>query len=61
MKPKVKLVGRDGNALAILGACQNAAKKAKWTPEQITEWQNKAMSGNYDNLLCVCMEYFDVR
>ena len=60
-KPRVKLVGEDGNAFAILGRCREAARKAKWTPERIKEFTDKARSGDYSNLLCVCMEYFDVR
>lgn len=60
-KPRVKLVGEDGNAFAILGRCREAARKAKWTPERIKEFTDKALAGGYNNLLCVCMEYFDVR
>jgi hypothetical protein len=60
-KPSVKLVGQDGNAFAILARCRAAARRAKWTPERIQEFADKASSGDYNNLLCVCMEYFDVR
>ena len=60
-KPVVKLVGEDGNAFAILGRCRAVAKKAGWTPEQIKEFMDKAMSGDYDHLLGTCTEYFDVR
>ena len=59
-KPVVKLIGRDGNAYAILGACASAARKAKWTKEQIEEFTTKAMSGDYNHLLCTAMDYFDV-
>jgi len=60
-KPIVKLVGNDGNAWAIIGRCTESARKAKWTSEQINEFRVKAMSGDYDNLLCTASEYFDVR
>jgi hypothetical protein len=60
-KPKVKLVGEDGNAFAILGRCRLAAKKAGWTEEQIKEFTTEAMSGDYDNLLQTVMKQFDVR
>jgi hypothetical protein len=60
-KPRVKLVGENGNAFAILGRCREAARKAGWTSERIKEFTDKATSGNYNNLLCTCMEYFDVR
>jgi hypothetical protein len=59
-KPKLKLVGEDGNAFFILGKAFQAAKKAGWTKEQIEEFKAKATSGDYNNLLAVCMEYFDV-
>lgn len=59
-KPTIKLVGNDGNAFAILGNCKRAAQKAGWTTEQIKEFMDKAKSGDYNHLLCTCMEYFDV-
>jgi len=60
-KPVLKLIGNDGNSFAILGNANRVARKAGWTPERIKEFQNKAISGDYDNLLCVCMEYFEVK
>jgi hypothetical protein len=57
---KVKLVGKDGNAFAILGECYRAAKKAKWTTKQIEEFHEEATSGDYDDLLRTCMKWFDV-
>ena len=57
---KVKLVGQDGNAFMVLGLCQNAARKAGLTSEQIAEWRGEAVIGDYDNLLLTCMKYFVV-
>ncbi len=59
-KPKLKLVGVDGNAFVIMGLAQRAARKAGWSAEQIEEYLAKAKSGDYDNLLAVTMEYFEV-
>ena len=59
-KPKLKLVGENGNAFAILGKAFKVARQAGWTKEQIEEFKSKATSGDYNNLLAVCMEYFDV-
>jgi len=59
VKPKVKLVGQDGNAFAILARCRKAARKAGWTDEQIKEFMDKATSGDYDNLLRAVMSFFD--
>jgi len=71
-KPRLKIIGRDGNAFAIgpatveeiklivLGAAHQAARKAKWTPEQIKAFDDKAMSGDYNILLATCCDFFDV-
>ena len=59
-KVKLNLVGLDGNAFALLGAFQAQARKEGWTAEEIKEVQKKAMSGDYDHLLCTLMEYCDM-
>jgi hypothetical protein len=59
-KPHLKLVGEDGNAFFILGRAQRTARNAGWSKEKIDEMMKKAQSGNYDHLLQVMMEYFDV-
>ena len=59
-KPYLKLLGTDGNVFSILGKALRAGKKAKWSEEKINEYKSKMTSGNYDNALCVTMEYFDV-
>lgn len=59
-KPHVKLVGTDGNAFAILGKCKEALRKAKASPAYINKFMEEAMSGDYDNLLRVAMEYCEV-
>ena len=57
---QVQLTGNDGNAFAILGNCQKAARQAGLTKDQIDEFMNEAMSGDYDHLLQTCMKYFEV-
>jgi hypothetical protein len=59
-KPKVKLVGRDGNAFAIMGACSQAARRAGWTKEQVDAVLEDMMSGDYNHLLATAMKNFDV-
>jgi hypothetical protein len=59
-KPKVTLVGEDGNAFLILGKCAAAMKKAKCSKEHITKFQHEAMSGDYNNLLQVAMNYCEI-
>lgn len=53
------LVGVDGNAYAVMGYTSRAMRHAGFSKEEIDEMMNKAMSSDYDNLLCVCMEYID--
>lgn len=53
----VKLVGRDGNAFAILGSMQAALRKAGATPEEIAEFMDEATASDYDHLLATCMEW----
>ena len=59
-RPTLKIIGGSGNAFAILGAAQRAARKAEWPTELWDEYKAKATSGDYDHLLAVTMEYFDV-
>jgi len=56
---KVKLVGTDGNAFALMGRVSAALRKGG-KGELVKDFQKEAMSGDYDNLLCVCMDYVEV-
>jgi hypothetical protein len=56
-KPALKILGRDSNAFAILGAAMKVAKKNNMDWEAI---KKEAISGDYNNLLNVMMKYFDV-
>ena len=51
------LVGVDGNAFAIMGYTKKAMREQKFSKEEIDEMLKKAMSSDYNNLLCVCMDY----
>ena len=57
---KVELVGQDGNAFAIMGRVTNAMRRAGVDREIIKQYQQEAMSGDYDHLLQVTMEYVEV-
>jgi len=59
-KPVVELIGQNGNAFAVIGACQRAARRAGWPKEKWEEVRAKMMSGDYDHLLRVAMEEFEV-
>lgn len=59
-KPKVKLVGQDGNVFNLLGICSRALSKAGMQ-EQAKEMKRKAFSSSsYDEALSIMMEYCDV-
>ena len=59
-RPTVKLLGRDGNAFAILGTCAKAARATGWDKARIDAFLGKAADGDYDHLLGVVMEHFEV-
>ena len=57
---KVKLIGEDGNAFAILSKVSKELRRAGYDLDFIKEYQAQAMSGDYDNLLQVTMNYVEV-
>jgi hypothetical protein len=57
----VQLSGNDGNAFAIMGAVKSALKKAGASPDELSQYVSDSMSGDYDNLLRVAMEWVEVR
>jgi hypothetical protein len=56
-KVKLNLVGTDGNAFAVLGAFQRAARKQGWTKEEIGAIITECMTGDYNNLLSTILKY----
>lgn len=56
----VQLVGVDGNAFAIIGACRQTAKQQGLSKEDITRFVDEATSGDYDHLLATCMRWFTI-
>lgn len=55
---KYTLVGVDGNAFSVMGYTSNALKR-EGLGNLAEEMREKAMSGDYNNLLCVCMDYVE--
>lgn len=65
MEPKypqiqVRLTGTDGNAFAIIGAVTKALRRAGVSQEEIKQFGEEAMAGDYDNVLQTCMKWVDV-
>lgn len=57
---KVELIGKNGNAFAILSAVQAAMRDSDISREEINKYLDKAMEGDYNNLLRVTMETVEV-
>ena len=57
---EVELVGNDGNAFVIMGSISMAIREAGGSDEDVKEYKREAMSGDYDNLLRVSMDWVDV-
>ena len=55
----VKNFGEDGNAFALIGQCQRAARGAGVSAEDIAAFRKEAMSGDYDHVIQTCMSYFN--
>ena len=55
---KYDLVGVDGNAYAIMGYTAQALKR-EGLHNLVDQMHKEAKSGDYDNLLRVCMSYID--
>jgi hypothetical protein len=56
---RVKLVGEDGNAFAILGKVRKALKAAGYL-NLANMYVDEATSGDYNHLLSVTMKYVHV-
>ena len=59
-KIKVRLIGTDGNAFALLGKCIASGRRGGMSSETLAQFTKEAMAGDYDHLLATCDKYFDV-
>jgi len=57
---EVELVGNDGNAFAIMGNVRQAMRREGIEESEFTKYREEAMSGDYDNLLQVTMQWVTV-
>lgn len=60
VKPRLKIVGEDGNAFNLIGLAVRAGKRAGWTKDQIDGFRQQAMGGDYDQLLATIARYFEL-
>jgi len=56
----VNLTGQDGNAFSILGIVGEQLKRHGIDQKEIDLFRKEAMSGDYNNLLQVCMKWVTV-
>jgi hypothetical protein len=56
----VPLIGKDGNAFAILGLVVIALSEAGVAEDVIDQYTAEAMSGDYNNLLRVTAQWVNV-
>lgn len=59
-KPRVKLVGEDGNCHVIMAKVVRALRQAKTGKAHIEAYLQEAMSSDYDHLLYVTGQYVDI-
>jgi hypothetical protein len=57
---EVELVGHDGNAFAVMSRVSSALRNVGASKDEISQYQQESMSGDYDNLLRVAMEWVEV-
>jgi len=57
----VQLSGRDGNAFAIMAAVSKALRQAGVSEEEINQYQDESMSGDYNNLLNVAAQWVNIQ
>lgn len=57
---EVQLSGEDGNAMMIMGRVSRALKRAGATPEEVKEFYDEAMSGDYDNVIRTAAKWVEI-
>ena len=57
---EVQLTGEDGNAFFIMGKVKTALRRGGATQEEVQQYLDEAMSGDYDHLLGVTMQWVNV-
>lgn len=56
----VKLSGTDGNAFAIMGTISKALRRAGASQDEIREYMEESMSGDYDKLLLTASKWVTI-
>ncbi len=56
---RVRLVGEDGNAFAIIGRVRSALRRAG-REDLIEAFTHEATAGDYDHVIQTCLRYVDI-
>jgi len=56
---RYSLIGVDGNSFCIMGYITKAMKREGLSKERIKEYREKAISGDYNNLLCISQDVIE--
>lgn len=58
-KAKAQIVGKDGNAFAVMGRALLGMKHAGYSAELREQYQRECLSGDYDHMLAVTLDYVE--
>ena len=58
-KPKMELIGHDGNIFSIMGRASRLLKQAGMREEANEMWNRVTSSGSYDEALHIISEYVE--
>ena len=58
-KPKMELIGHDGNIFGIMGRASHLLKQAGMREEANEMWNRVTNSGSYDEALRIVSEYVE--
>jgi len=56
----VRLSGKNGNAMSIIGAVRRALRRGQVPVAEINDFSAEAMAGDYDHVLRTCMRWVSV-
>jgi len=59
-KPKVQLIGSDGNAFSIIGKVVQVMKKHGFNQQVINNYKKDALKGDYNHLLQITSKYVEI-
>ena len=57
---QVKLIGRDSNALAVVAAVSRALEQAGVRHEEIANFYDEALSGDYNRVLQTALRWITI-